>query len=120
MSQIVKHFRPNCHISIQRDATLVGITFYLAEYNSLIFMPCNLLILREKYLLCAAGELSQDVEERNLWNNKLLLLILVQRRSWEVKGQEQEGGLRHLLLVLLCQKQRLLLFWWLKMHQTPM
>lgn len=63
------------------------------------------------YLLCATSELAQDVEERDLWDNKLLLFILVKRRCWEVKGQKKKGGLRHLLLVLLCYQQRLFLFW---------
>lgn len=45
------------------------------------------------YLLSVAVELAQDVEQRNLWDDQLLLLILIQRSSWQVKGQEQEGGL---------------------------
>lgn len=63
------------------------------------------------YLLCAAIELAQDVKQRDLWDDELLLLILVQWSCWEVKGQEQEGGLRHLLLVLLCNKQCFFLLW---------
>lgn len=65
------------------------------------------------HLLCAAVELAQDVEERDLWDNELLLLVLVQWSCWEVQCQKQEGGLRHLLLVLFCHKQCFFLLWWL-------
>lgn len=65
------------------------------------------------YLFCVAIKLAQDIEERDLWDYKLLLLILIEWSCWEVKGQKQEGGLRHLLLVFLCYKQCLFLLWWL-------
>lgn len=67
-----------------------------------------------EYLLCAAVELAEDVKQRDLWDNELLLLVLVQRGRWEVEGQEQEGGLGHLLLVLLSYKQCLLFLWHLQ------
>lgn len=61
-------------------------------------------------LLCAAIELVEDVEERNLRDDELLLLVLVQRGSRQVEGQKQEGGLGHLLLILVSHQQSLLLF----------
>lgn len=64
-----------------------------------------------RYLLCAAIELGQDVKERDLRDYKLLFFILVQWSSWEVKGQKQKGRLRHLLLILICCKQSLFFLW---------
>ena len=61
------------------------------------------------YLLRVAVELAEDVEERHLGDDQLLLLVLVERSRGQVQGQEEEGGLGHLLLVLLRVQQRLLL-----------
>lgn len=68
-------------------------------------------------LLCAAIELVEDVEERNLRDDELLLLVLVQRGGRQVEGQKQEGGLGHLLLILLGHQQGLLLFWRLQVDR---
>lgn len=68
-------------------------------------------IKMNRYLLCAAIELGQDVKERDLRDYKLLFFILVQWSSWEVKGQKQKGRLRHLLLILICCKQSLFFLW---------
>lgn len=68
-------------------------------------------------LLCAAIELVEDVEERNLRDDELLLLVLVQRGGRQVEGQKQEGGLGHLLLILLGHQQSLLLFWRLQVDR---
>lgn len=40
------------------------------------------------YLLCVAIELGQNVEQRNLGDDQLLLLILVQWSCRKVKGQK--------------------------------
>lgn len=69
-------------------------------------------------LLCAAVELVEDIKERNLRDDELLLLVLVQRGSREVKGQEQEGGLGHLLLIFVCDEQSLLLLWRLQIDRN--
>lgn len=45
------------------------------------------------HLLCVAIELGQNVEQRNLRDDQLLLFILIEWSCWEVKGQKQEGGL---------------------------
>lgn len=45
------------------------------------------------YLLGVAIELAQNVEQRNLWDDQLLLFILIQWSCWEVKGQKQKSGL---------------------------
>lgn len=70
------------------------------------------------HLLRAAIELVEDVEQRNLWDDELLLLVLVQRGCREVKGQKQEGGLGHLLLILVGNKQSLLFFWRLQVDRN--
>lgn len=70
------------------------------------------------HLLRAAIELVENVEQRNLWDDELLLLVLVQRGCREVKGQKQEGGLGHLLLILVGNKQSLLFFWRLQVDRN--
>lgn len=69
-------------------------------------------------LFCAAIELVEDIKQGNLRDDELLLLVLVQWGSREVKGQKQEGGLGHLLLIFLCDKQSLLLFWRLQIDRN--
>lgn len=69
------------------------------------------------YLLSDAVELGQDVEERHLRDNKLLLLILVEGSGGEIQCQVHEGGLHHCLLVLIIMQQLLFLFCWLEMRK---
>lgn len=69
-------------------------------------------------LLRAAIELVEDIKQRNLRDDELLLLVLVQWGSREVKGQKQEGGFGHLLLIFICDEQSLLLFWRLQIDRN--
>lgn len=63
-----------------------------------------------RYLFSVAVELCQNVEERDLRDDQLLFLVLVERRCGQVEREVQKRGLQHLLLILLLLQQRLLLF----------
>lgn len=69
------------------------------------------------YLLGDAVELGQDVEERHLGDDELLLLILIERGRGKVQCQVHERGLHHRLLVLIIVEQLLFLFCWLEMNE---
>ena len=69
------------------------------------------------YLLSDAVELGQDVEERHLGDNELLLLVLVQGGGRQVQGQVHKRGLHHRLLVLVIMQQLLFLFRWLEVRE---
>lgn len=69
------------------------------------------------YLLSDTVELGQDVEERHLRDNELLLLILVEGSSREIECQVHEGGLHHCLLVFIIMQQLLFFFCWLEMKE---
>ena len=69
------------------------------------------------YLLSDAVELGQDVEERHLGDNELLLLVLVQGGGRQVQGQVHKRGLHHCLLVLVIMQQLLFLFRWLEVRE---
>ena len=69
------------------------------------------------YLLSDAVELGQDVEERHLGDNELLLLILVQGGGRKVQCQVHKRGLHHSLLVLVIMQQLLFLFCWLEVRE---
>lgn len=62
------------------------------------------------HLLVVSVELGQDVEERDLRNDELLLLIFVEGCGGQIQRQVQEGGLRHLLLVLVLKQMGFFLF----------
>lgn len=64
----------------------------------------------EYYLLRVAVELPQDVEERDLRDDQLLLLVFIERRRGQVEGEVEERGLQHLLLVLLLLQEGFFLF----------
>lgn len=69
------------------------------------------------YLLSDAVELGQDVEERHLGDNELLLLILIEWGGGKVQCQVHERGLYHRLLVLIIMEQLFFLFRWLEMNE---
>lgn len=69
------------------------------------------------YLLSDAVELGQDVEERHLGDDELLLLILVEGGSRQVQCQVHKGGLHHCFLVLVIMEQLLFFFRWLKVSE---
>lgn len=69
------------------------------------------------YLLRDAVELGEDVEERHLRDDELLLLVLVEGGSREVERQVHEGGLHHRLLVLIILQQLLFLLCRLEMEE---
>ena len=69
------------------------------------------------YLLSDAVELGQDVEERHLGDNELLLLVLVQGGGRKVQCQVHKRGLHHRLLVLVIMQQLLFLFRWLEVRK---
>lgn len=110
-----------------QEILFVGFVFLSADatkpsriFPLLLTRICQTLLKGEggaTNLLCAAIELVEDVEERNLRDDELLLLVLVQRGGRQVEGQKQEGGLGHLLLILLGHQQGLLLFWRLQVDR---
>lgn len=69
------------------------------------------------YLFSDAIELGQDIEERHLGNDELLLLILVEWGSRKVQCQVHKGGFHHCLLVLIIMEQLLFFLRWLKMSE---
>lgn len=70
------------------------------------------------YLLSDAVELGQDVEERHLGDDELLLLILVKGGSRKVQRQVHKGGLHHCFLVLVIMEQLLFFLRWLKVSEN--
>lgn len=70
-----------------------------------------------RYLLSDAVKLGQDVEERHLGDDELLLLVFVERGGRKVQGEVHKSGLHHCLLVLIVMKQLFFFFRWLKMEE---